>query len=96
MSDVGPNTTPPGSLLEARDNAGAMLDPEFLRLCTNPACERVVPASFQGARQVEYCCPACAQAHGTYEIHPDGPLAHSPGCDQRWSERRGREVRFGR
>jgi hypothetical protein len=74
-----------------------MLDPEFLRYCTNPACERVVPASFLGARQVEYCCASCATAHeGGYEIHEDGPLAHGQGCDQRWAERRDREVRFGR
>jgi hypothetical protein len=78
-------------------NQGAMLDPEFLRPCLNPACERVVPASYLGARQVEHCCAACAQAHEDgYEVHEDGSLAHSTGCDERWEQRRDREVRFAR
>jgi hypothetical protein len=72
-----------------------MLDPEFLRPCTNPACERVVPTNPRGVRQTAFCCAACAQAHdGGYEIHEDGPLAHSAGCDERWAERQGREVRY--
>jgi hypothetical protein len=74
-----------------------MLDPEFLRPCKNPLCDRVVPANFLGQRQVEFCCAACAQAfEGHYEIAEDGPLGHSTGCDERWQQRRDREVRFGR
>lgn len=74
-----------------------MLDPEFLRPCKNPACERVVPANFLGQRQVEFCCTACSRAtDGGYEVHEDGPLAHSAGCDQRWAERQGRSVPFAR
>ena len=86
-----------GSLITARRQNGTMLDPEFLRPCKNPACGRVVPANFLGQRQVEYCCSGCASAdEGGYEVHPDGPLGHGAGCDERWAQRRGREVRFAR
>lgn len=72
-------------------------DPEFLRLCTNPLCDRAVAANSLGERRAEYCCTACWEAHrGRYEIHEDGPLAHSNGCDMRWQERQGREVRYAR
>lgn len=80
-----------------RHTGAAMLDPEFLRPCKNPLCERVVPADFLGRRQVEFCCSACARAEEDgFEIHEDGPLGHSTGCDERWEARRDREVRFAR
>lgn len=54
---------------------------ERLVPCKNPLCERKTAGAL-------YCCSQCASAHeGRYEIHEDGPLAHSEGCNARWSER---------
>lgn len=50
-------------------------DPEPVVKCRNPLCDR-----FTG--QMNYCCPACANAHyGRYEIHESGPLGHSEKCN---------------
>jgi hypothetical protein len=68
-----------------------------LRMCSNPACDRAVRANFLGQRQSEYCCASCAQAdRDGYEIHERGPLAHSPGCDQRHHEREGLPIKYAR
>lgn len=49
-----------------------------LRRCNNPACGRQTPI------YTEYCCPMYTRAHELhYEIHEDGPLAHTPGCNER-------------
>jgi len=52
------------------------------KLCDNPECGRIVGVG------TLYCCGPCATAHTDgYEIHEDGPLGHSDGCDQRQAER---------
>lgn len=49
--------------------------------CENPLCDRQTTAM--------YCCHGCDQAHaGRYEIHEDGLLGHSAGCNERHAERR--------
>lgn len=49
---------------------------ENLHKCANLECERLTTA--------DYCCAPCRMAaEGGYEIHPDGPLGHSEGCDKR-------------
>ncbi|QFY09627.1 hypothetical protein GBF35_25885 [Nonomuraea phyllanthi] len=46
--------------------------------CAKPDCERGVPHG------VAHCCTACAfAAERRYEIDK-----HSPGCDERWEQRR--------
>ena len=56
-------------------------DPEFKK-CNNPMCNR------QTKTGTHYCCAACAQANeDSYEIHPDGPLGHSLGCNERHTAR---------
>jgi len=53
------------------------------KLCDNPECGRIVGVG------TLYCCGPCATAHTDgYEIHEDGPLGHSDGCDQRQAERK--------
>jgi hypothetical protein len=53
-----------------------------LKPCVNPLCERFIPVG------ILYCCHACDLAHeGRYEIHADGPLGHSPTCNDRWAAR---------
>jgi len=50
--------------------------------CNNPLCDR------QTSKGTQYCCAACATAHEDgFEIHPDGPLGHSEGCNKRHAER---------
>lgn len=57
-------------------------DQQQYNKCTNPLCIRKVKPS------VAYCCDACGRAHeGRYEIHLEGPLAHSVTCDQSLAER---------
>jgi hypothetical protein len=60
-----------------------------LKRCDNPACDRLTTAM--------YCCSPCdyARQHG-YEIHTEGVLAHSPGCDERHADRAARQVKAAR
>lgn len=60
------------------------LDPEqtLYQPCANPLCDGLVRPS------VAYCCGSCAKAHdGHYEIHENGPLGHTPGCQEIQAER---------
>jgi hypothetical protein len=59
-------------------------DPQayLLRPCRNDLCQGLI---LGGAA---YCCGPCASAHeGHYEIHEDGPLAHTAGCVARQAQR---------
>jgi hypothetical protein len=54
-----------------------MSDIEVTFACRNPLCDRRVTMAL-------YCCAPCARAHDdVYEIHEDGPLAHTAACDER-------------
>lgn len=51
-----------------------------MKKCNNPECNRQTTA--------DYCCAPCRQAHNDhYEIHENGILGHSEGCDERHKER---------
>lgn len=64
-------------MAEPRDRWGRPMGP-----CENPLCDRYVP---QG---IQYCCAGCAAAHvGKYEIHEDGPLGHTGGCNEKYAQR---------
>lgn len=55
-----------------------------VKFCENPLCNRITPVG------ILYCCNGCSQAHsGKYEIHEDGPLGHSPQCNERHAARCG-------
>lgn len=55
-----------------------------LKACDNPLCERQTSAG------AAYCCDGCSRAHeGRYEIHEDGILGHSAGCNERHAQRNG-------
>lgn len=48
--------------------------------CKNPHCDR------RAAHGFLFCCPGCWQANRDgYEIHDDGPLAHTSQCNERHS-----------
>jgi hypothetical protein len=50
--------------------------------CTKPDCFRKVKPG------IVYCCHPCALAdEKKYEIHDDGPLGHTPSCNERAVER---------
>lgn len=52
-----------------------------LKKCENPLCDRLTTAV--------YCCHQCDLAHERkYEIHENGPLAHSETCNTRADERK--------
>ena len=53
-----------------------------LKKCDNPECFRQV------RNGVEFCCGPCGTANGKYEIHGDGPLGHTIGCNERDVQRR--------
>lgn len=62
----------------------------YLRLCTNPLCDRAVKSDAYGKRQTEFCCAPCATAaEHKHEIH-----AHSDGCDVRWKTRQHMEIHY--
>jgi hypothetical protein len=51
-----------------------------LHRCSNLLCDRMTTA--------EYCCAPCrTAAEDSYEIHDDGPLGHSDGCNKRNKKR---------
>lgn len=59
-----------------------MVDNWGLLKCMNELCMRKVKEG------VAYCCASCQQAdENNYEIHEDGPLGHSPFCNDRKAER---------
>lgn len=57
---------------------GVVLDGQRYRACRKPDCGRVVPEG------TEHCCSPCGEAaKHAHEIDE-----HSPGCEERWEERR--------
>lgn len=53
-----------------------------LTACQNKLCRRKVSAGSA------FCCSGCRAADELhYEVHEDGPLGHSEGCDERMAER---------
>lgn len=53
-----------------------------MKKCSNSLCDRAVKD------WTIYCCEPCAQAHeGSYEIHEDGILGHTSGCEERHAAR---------
>lgn len=53
-----------------------------LKKCDNGACRR------QTSRGSTYCCAPCDMADRySYEVHENGPLAHTSGCNSRHDER---------
>lgn len=57
-------------------------DPVEFKKCSAINCERLIHVG------TNYCCWGCgASAEIGCGVHESGPLAHSEGCNERWSAR---------
>lgn len=62
-------------------NVGPIADQDFNK-CSKPDCMRKVK------KGIAFCCHPCSYAaEKKFEIHDDGPLGHTPTCNERDKER---------